>query len=400
MNRLAIFFSAPHRAMFFGGSVQLLLVALWWAVELGARVAGRTLFAYVLPPGWLHGVAIAFGVFPFFMFGFAMTALPRWQAMAPLPQAVYRRSFLLLAGGWALLDLALWLPSLAALGAPLALAGLALGAQALVRVALHPKPGRAQLMVAVAGFVTGVAAGACLVAASWGAGAQWLRAGLTIGLWGFAAPVFAAVGHRVIPSFSGSALRDYRVATPLWTLYALYAGLLAHGLLALAGGQHWLWLADAPAAAIALGLTRHWQPRRSFAVPMLAVLHLGYAWLGLALALSAAQSLAALAGHAILGLAPVHALTIGFCGTLLLGMASRVTQGHSGREVSADPLVWYAMWALQAVLALRIGAELTGGAWGALLAWAAACGWLAVFGAWALRYAPWFWRARADGRPG
>ena len=37
----------------------------------------------------------------------------------------------------------------------------------------------------------------------------------------------------------------------------------------------------------------------------------------------------------LLGQAPLHALTLGFFASMLLGMAARVTMGHSGRPVAA-----------------------------------------------------------------
>ena len=67
---------------------------------------------------------------------------------------------------------------------------------------------------------------------------------------------------------------------------------------------------------------------------LLRVLFLGFAWLPIAFALYAWQSAwFAMTGEFVLGRAPAHALFIGFFGSLLVAMVTRVTQGHSGRPL-------------------------------------------------------------------
>ena len=99
------------------------------------------------------------------------------------------------------------------------------------------------------------------------------------------------------------------------------------------------------------------------------MLHLGFVWLGLAFALAAASHMLLLAGDgtAGLGLAPQHALTMGFFGSLLLAMATRVACGHSGRTLAADDLAWALFWLLQGAVLLRVGAALWPAAEPALL---------------------------------
>ena len=72
--------------------------------------------------------------------------------------------------------------------------------------------------------------------------------------------------------------------------------------------------------------------RATAAEPLLLVLHVGYAWLVLG---------AALLGLAMLDAdlpqsAAIHALTVGAIGTMMLAVMTRVTRGHTGRELSAD----------------------------------------------------------------
>ena len=68
--------------------------------------------------------------------------------------------------------------------------------------------------------------------------------------------------------------------------------------------------------------------------PLLRVLFLGFAWLPIAFALiRCAELWFAVSGEFVLGRAPAHALFIGFFGSLLVAMVTRVTQGHSGRPL-------------------------------------------------------------------
>jgi uncharacterized protein involved in response to NO len=131
------------------------------------------------------------------------------------------------------------------------------------------------------------------------------------------------------------------------------------------------------------------------------MLHGGFVWLGVALALlGASHALAAWQGEgAALGLAPLHALTMGYLGATLMAMVTRVTAGHSGRPLAADKVVWALYLLLQAATLLRVLAAL----WPALpmaVTLLAAALWTATCTGWAWRYGGWLARPRADGRPG
>jgi uncharacterized protein involved in response to NO len=131
------------------------------------------------------------------------------------------------------------------------------------------------------------------------------------------------------------------------------------------------------------------------------MLHLGFVWLGIALALYAWNLAMLLAGlpAAGVGLAPLHALTMGFFGGVAFAMVTRVTAGHSGRQLLADTLTWRLFWTLQAAVLVRLLSEV----------WLAQAIWLAplAIGLWCAALLPWaarsvlvYLRPRADGRPG
>ena len=112
---------------------------------------------------------------------------------------------------------------------------------------------------------------------------------------------------------------------------------------------------------------------------------------------------AATNGLASLGLAPLHAYTVGFLGSTLFAMVTRVSCGHGGRAVVADDFIWRLFGMLQFVVLARVAAALSSGLSArasVILLLTAAVGWAAVCACWALRYGRWFGMPRCDGRAG
>lgn len=395
------FFHAPHRVMFLAGATQGLLAMLWWAFDLAARYGVlHAAPTWPLPPSWIHAALMTFGFFPFFIFGFVMTAGPRWQAAAPVPEAVYLAAFGLMGAGWLGFHAALWLPSLLLPALGLVLAGWCAGLPALLRVARTPSNEQTHIVAVVGGLTLGALMLAAFLGFAAG-GPGWLaQVALKGGLWFFLLPVFTALCHRMLPFFSSAVIPNYRVVRPLWVLHLLLACYAGHGILEAAGLPQWTWIFDLPAALAAGGLSVAWQLRKCLAVRLLAVLHIAFAWLCVSLALHAAHSLLLLTGSGSLGLAPLHALTLGFFASAVVGMVTRVTLGHSGRPLNADNATWLIFWGMQGVAVLRIVAEFVQLPGLASLSFLAALGWLIVFGAWYAKFAPTYLKPRPDGRPG
>jgi uncharacterized protein involved in response to NO len=140
-----------------------------------------------------------------------------------------------------------------------------------------------------------------------------------------------------------------------------------------------------------------WWPRGARMPPLLRVLYVGFAWLPIAFALYAGQSLwFAATGGFELGRGPAHALFIGYFGSLLVAMVTRVTQGHSGRPLVLGPVAAFAFVVVQLVAVIRIVAELVPDSllWQAL----AGIGWIVAFLPWVLRSTWIYVTPRADGR--
>jgi len=389
--------------MFLSGVVQALAVMAFWSVEVGGRYAGLWPVPVwplltLVPASALHALLIGYGVFPFFIFGFIFTAGPRWQGAGELPQRDYLRAFALLASGWLLVWAAMLVPQLLVAGVALALGGWIAVALTLTRLARHRATEREHIVcVASAAWIGAAGLGAFVVFAA-GGGMPWVRLGIALAVWGFLLPVFLTVTHRMLPFFTSSAVRGYVVHRPAWALRVLLAASLAHAALMVL--EQPTWIADLPAMCVAGRLTWLWWSRAAMANRMLSVLHVAFAWLGPAFGLSALQSLLRDVMPGFLGQAPLHALTLGFFASMLLGMVSRVTLGHSGRPVAADDVMWRAFLMMQAAAVLRVVSELPALPGRYPLMWLSSLMWLGSFALWAWRYAPAFWRPREDGTAG
>jgi uncharacterized protein involved in response to NO len=248
----------------------------------------------------------------------------------------------------------------------------------------------------VVGVIGLAAFGAFVLGAPW----QFAFFAIKVGTFGLLLPIYFTVCHRMVPFFSASVVQTgYRPFKPAWSLPLLWALLFVHLGLDLTHHESWLWLADAPLALFFLGHWLAWQPWKCIKPGLLAVLHIALAWLPVAFALYAAQSWVAFSdGGFLLGRAPVHALTVGFFGSTLVAMVTRVTQGHSGRLLEMGAVAWLTFGLLQVVAVARIYAEFTNDAPRWLLI--AAFGWLLAFLPWVLRSLWIYITPRTDGKPG
>jgi uncharacterized protein involved in response to NO len=231
-----------------------------------------------------------------------------------------------------------------------------------------------------------------------GGSAAWAFASIKLGTFGFLLPVYLTVAHRMFPFFASNVVPGYVPWRPMWLLAVAFALLLVHLGLELVHAYAWLWIADAPLLVLALTLLWRWWPRGK-KPGLLTVLFLGLAWLPVTFALYLAQSLAYLqTGTYMFGRAPAHALFVGFFGSVLVAMVTRVTQGHSGRPLVMPAVAWFAFVALQAVAVARVFADLAPDPvrWHAI----SAIGWLVALAPWVTRLGRIYLAPRIDGKPG
>lgn len=397
----ALLASAPHRLLFLAGSIAVLLSMAWWAVELTWMRFGLGSWPQPsIPPAFAHGMLIQYGMFPLFMFGFLLTVFPRWLNQPSLPRARYVPVAACVFGGYVLANVGLLnLPWLLKLGFIVMLVGYLVGVYTLATV-LHASRDRndhARSCVLAMGLGTlGLIA---FLVYLLGGPEDCAQLAIRIGTFGLLLPIFFTVTHRMMPFFSGNLVKGYKVIRPRWSLPVVWVLLLAHLLLDWRGALGWLWLTDIPLALVFAWHALTWQPWKAMRPGVLAVLHLAFAWLPVAFALYAVQDVIyAASGELWFLRAPLHALAIGYFGSMLVAMVTRVTQGHSGRPMQMGAVAWVCFALLQLVVVVRIRAEFGGDVYLWLVI--AAYGWLLAFLPWVLRSAWIYLTPRVDGKPG
>jgi uncharacterized protein involved in response to NO len=369
------------------GFRPLYLVGVAWAV---AAVA-----LWIFAPGWLrppldgvawHAHEMLWGFIATIAVGFLMTAGANWTGLNPMQGRVL------------VVALALW--TSARLGflvggeAGFICAGAAevafflLAAAAMGRVVVKSRNRR---NYAVPFMLAGLAASdaAFLLAAWQGDHALLLhrfQAGLLV-----MALIALLVARRVIPFFAIRAVAGLQVPMHERSgLAQLGAAVLA--VAALLAQLTWLMaLALAVAGGLALVQVAAWRPWAVRRVPLLWILYVGYAGLGLGLLFAAAQA----AGFAVRAAVPVHLIAMAGFSVLIIGMVTRTALGHLGRPLALDRSMLASYACVIAAVAMRLVA-LWPSDFSLLALQASALAWIVGFALYLWRFAPWLVRPRAD----
>ena len=403
LSTLRTIAAAPHRLLFFVGATNVLLAMSWWAWWLATARWGTGVPRLPVPGGWMHAIVMQYQVLPAFMFGFLLTVFPRWMSLPPLGRQHYIPVGIGLFGGQlsTLAGLAGIADSQTSIetGALMTTAGWLIGTVLLVRLAWQESGltwHAISCSFALAFGLLGLALYSCYL---FNGDSRAMFAAIKLGTFAVLLPIYFTVCHRMIPFFASAALPGYQMFRPMWTLSTLWAGALVHTWLELGHGYAWLWVVDAPLAIMTAWLLWRWWPRGGSMPALLRVLFIGFAWLPIAFALYAVQSVwFATTSEFVLGRAPAHALFIGFFGSLLVAMVTRVTQGHSGRPLVLGDVAAFAFILLQAVALTRIVAEFAPDSLRAQAV--AALGWIIAFAPWVLRSTWIYLTPRADGARG
>lgn len=369
------------RPFFLGAGLWAAVALTLWLLQFQGTLELPTLMA---PMSW-HIHEMLYGFVGATLGGFLLTAIPNWTGRMPLqgwPLALLAGSWL--AGRLAVLTSA-WIGAGPAAAVDLAFLALLLGV--VLREILAGKnwrnlPMAGAVGLLLAGNVVMHAEAAGLMVDS---GLGWRLAIAVILL------LVSLVGGRIIPSFTRNWLskRGAREGA----LPAAFGAVDKAALLATAAaGAAWVAVPYGKAAAAlllvaalaqALRLAR-WKGLSTLAEPLLAILHLAYAWLPLGLGLlglshwlpaAVPQSLA------------IHALTAGAIGSITLAVMTRATLGHTGRPLTAGA----GTTAIFAAITLAVLARLAAAALPAqaipLLGLSGAA-WLGAFGGFVLLYGP------------
>lgn len=311
-----------------------LAAALWAAFSLTLWIVlfetGSALPSRFDSLSW-HIHAMLFGFVLAAIAGFILTAVPNWTGRRPIQGSALAGLVALWSLGRAACFvsayLPLWLAAALDVAFPLVLCTVA------AREIVAARNWRNLMMP----FPIGVLGIADLLAYLERAGFSVL-AGLS---WRLAIvaiiALVSAIGGRIIPAFTRnwlvkrghSALPAAHGPIDSIALATLHTGLLGWAFFPtsrLVGAVLLL-----GAAFNVLRLAR-WRGTATLREPLLAILHVGYAWVVIGAGLLGGSLLTA----AIPASAAIHALMAGAVGTMVVAVMTRVARGHSGRPLEAD----------------------------------------------------------------
>lgn len=200
--------------------------------------------------------------------------------------------------------------------------------------------------------------------------------------------LITVIGGRVIPNFTGNWLRlrgDTRPPRSRPWVEALLIPLVILAGIADSVALPAPVVATLSLAAAALHAVRllGWRGTAAAGEPLVAILHVAYAWLPVGYLLLGLTAL----GVPLPRSAALHALTMGGVGSMILAIATRVALGHTGRALAAAPLTTLAYVVLNVGVLVRILSPLAPAAYLTLIDTAAAA-WLVAFGLFVLVYWP------------
>jgi uncharacterized protein involved in response to NO len=360
------------RPFFFGASVFAALIVPLWLLVLGGVVApGR----YLEPVAW-HAHEMIFGYATAVIAGFLLTAVASWTQRETLTGG----PLLALAGLWAVGRLAMLfagaLPG--GLVAAIDLAFLPVLGVVLARPLIAAENRRNFVMLAILAVLTAANTAVHLEALRiLGAGAarHAMRVGLDV-----IVLLMLVIAGRIVPMFTRNATKIMTITAIPWLdrLTALCAALLIAGDIALPDSRPTNGTAGL-LAIVATARAAKWGTRHTLGHPLLWILHAGYLWIPIGLAMRAFSM-----PHAM------HALTVGAIGGLTIGMMARVALGHTGRNLDPSKIIVAAFLVITAAAAARVyGAFFVAGGL-----------WTLAFLLYLATFTPYLFTARPDGKAG
>jgi uncharacterized protein involved in response to NO len=380
-------FSAGFRPFFLLGALHAGLAVLLWMPVFTGQLALTTAFA---PRDW-HVHEMLYGFLPAIVTGFLFTAIPNWTGRLPIRGL----PLLLLAVLWLAGRIAVTFSAqtgwLAAMLIDVSFLALVVGAAAREVVA-----GRNWRNLPVVAII------ACLIAGNIAFHLEAHRDGLAdvsirIGV-AIIVLLISLIGGRIIPSFTRNWLvkeNPGRLPVPFGRFDVAVLAASAAGLL--------LWIARPDGGVTAVVLASigvlhvarllRWAGDRTTGEALLAILHIGYAFVPVGYLLNAASAAGVMPASAGL-----HAWMAGAAGIMILAVMTRATLGHTGQTLHASRSTM-AIYAAGIVAAMaRIAAVLVP-AYTMPLLHIAACAWAAAFIGFAVAFGPLLIGYRKQRRP-
>jgi len=377
------FFRGGFRPFFFAGAAWALIALTLWLCSLLGNITLPTALDAL---AW-HRHEMLFGFVGAIIAGFLLTAVPNWTGRLPIAGWPLAGLFSL----WAAARLAvlfsgpvsLWLAALLDVGFFLVLGLLA------AREVLEANNRNTPVVGMVLLF--GLADALDYLANTGAIPLPDLGWQLAIAL---VVLLISLIGGRIIPSFTRNWMVKQGMKMGLPTqpgrFDVVVIGATAVALFAWLFGPQETPIGIVLIAAAVLQAMRwaRWRGWRTFADPLVLILHVGYLWIPVGLALL---------GLSLMGVVPrsaaVHSLTAGAMATMILAVMTRASLGHTARDLKAGPLtvILYVLVTVGALLRVaaslrlidyNLGIDIAGVAWGG------------AFLTFLVAYAPVLWQPR------
>ena len=400
----------PYRLLFAGGSLYAVLsMAIWfsWLHLLDHQIPW---FGFRVGPSQYHSHVMLFGVMGFYVFGFILTAFPRFVGQ-PHPSAGAVVAWCMgLVGGQICFFLGAtrdpaWMWPAAGLEGLSYLFLLGFLVKTYLRSGKCLEDKQPRFLLLALGFGT---LGLLLSYAYYAAEGSFTFYTLSIelGTYGYLFLLVVGITYRIVPFFAGRVISGYEGRRGAHTLAVVTALILLRIFLVTLWAdtprQHYAAWAINLALLVVLAMEwLRWKPWQAKETPILFVLFLGLFWIlvflgfsGYELGYHLAHREAAV--YPILRTPALHALYIGAFGTLILAISTRVVRGHGGAPIVADRYTLVALLLMQGAALWRVLTPVFFGAsdslwlrnyWAGLL-------WCIAFGVWAYRYLPFLFRPK------
>lgn len=385
------FLRLAFRPLFLGGTLFSILAISWW------------IFFWLNPfawaphggPTWWHGHEMLFGFGAAIVGGFLLTAVQNWTGVIGIrgkPLAALALIWLL---GRLLMAFGASLPPLiVAVGD---VAYLFFATLAMAYPVIKAKQWRNLIFVPLLFALTLLNA-----AGHWAIIFQHPQIALqalhgTVILFSL---IIAVLGGRVIPAFTANTTRCKRKPPIKWLEVCSILSIIVLVICAFSGFDRLpsglLFILASVAAICNAARFLRWGIQHSLSDPLLWSLHLAFSFIPIGYGLLALHSIGLMENTS----AALHSITVGAIGGMILAMISRVTLGHTGRQLNPPNLIKLAFISIlsAAIIRVIISAWLPHYAhWGIGIAGSL---WVLAYAIYLFYYARMLITKRVDGQPG
>lgn len=384
MKRLSIFFSGGFRPFFWGAAFIAMLNLVIWIAYLSGMVEIHSLFS----PTYWHLHEMVFGFIGAAVAGFLLTAVPNWTGRP----AIRGLNLALLFGLWALGRVVTFYSEYTGVyfAVMVDLPFLFILCLYIFREIISQGNLR-NIPIAVMISVLGLANFLMYAELLWDV--ELIQYGYRLSI-ALMSSLIMLIGGRIIPNFTNGWLQKTQNSARATTMNKFDFICI---ITAVVGLLAWLFSPESiitggilVVAAVLHGVRlSRWQILTVIKMPILLILQIGYLWLIVGLLL--------LGGFIVSGIEhtdiAIHALTAGAFTIMIIGVMTRATLGHSGREIIASKRTITVYMALNIAVIARLFAPIWDAANQGLL-YISAVAWVVGFGLFILEYSAYFFTSR------